>query len=108
MESNPRKEPAMPTSPADPAEPAEPAAICDIAVLGAGPAGLAASIAAARAGARTALVDSAARVGGQYWRHREGDSGAGHHHWPGLRGRGDAACGLDRRALLAGPPGWHV
>jgi NADPH-dependent 2,4-dienoyl-CoA reductase/sulfur reductase-like enzyme len=98
----------VPTSPAEPAVPAEPAAICDIAVLGAGPAGLAASIAAARAGARTALVDSAARVGGQYWRHREGDSGAGHHHWPVLRGLRDAACGLDRLDLLAGHAVWHV
>jgi NADPH-dependent 2,4-dienoyl-CoA reductase/sulfur reductase-like enzyme len=47
----------------------------DIAVLGAGPAGLAAAAAAHRAGARVTLVDSASRVGGQYWRHRAGDDG---------------------------------
>lgn len=44
----------------------------DIAVLGAGPAGLAAAVAAHRAGAHVTLVDSGPRVGGQYWRHRTG------------------------------------
>lgn len=46
--------------------------VTDLAVLGAGPAGLAAAAAAHRAGARVTLVDSGARVGGQYWRHRDG------------------------------------
>jgi NADPH-dependent 2,4-dienoyl-CoA reductase/sulfur reductase-like enzyme len=45
----------------------------DIAVLGAGPAGLAAAAAAHRAGARVTLVDANPRVGGQYWRHRPGE-----------------------------------
>jgi NADPH-dependent 2,4-dienoyl-CoA reductase/sulfur reductase-like enzyme len=92
----------MPTSPADSDTG------CDVAVLGAGPAGLAASVAAARAGARTALVDSAARVGGQYWRHREGDSGAGQHQWAALRALRAAAYGLDRLDFLAGHAVWHV
>lgn len=91
----------MPTSPAEPV-------VCDIAVLGAGPAGLAASVAAARAGARTALVDLAPRVGGQYWRHREGDSGAGHHQWAVLRALRAAAGSLDRLDFLAGHAVWHV
>ncbi|MGB3441280.1 MAG: FAD/NAD(P)-binding oxidoreductase, partial [Actinophytocola sp.] len=39
-----------------------------------GPAGLAAATAARRAGARVVLLDSGTRVGGQYWRHREGHS----------------------------------
>jgi NADPH-dependent 2,4-dienoyl-CoA reductase/sulfur reductase-like enzyme len=47
----------------------------DIAVLGAGPAGLAAAAVAHRAGARVTLVDSAPRAGGQYWRHRPGGTG---------------------------------
>lgn len=58
-----------------------PTSRADIAVLGAGPTGLAAAVAAHRAGARVTLLDAAARVGGQYWRHRDGDDGAGHHLW---------------------------
>ena len=42
----------------------------DIAVVGAGPAGLAAASAAANAGVSVALVDAAPRPGGQFWRHR--------------------------------------
>jgi NADPH-dependent 2,4-dienoyl-CoA reductase/sulfur reductase-like enzyme len=61
-----------------------PTSRADIAVLGAGPAGLAAAVAAHRAGARVTLLDGAARVGGQYWRHRDGDNGAGHHLWSTL------------------------
>jgi NADPH-dependent 2,4-dienoyl-CoA reductase/sulfur reductase-like enzyme len=42
----------------------------DVAVVGAGPAGLAAAAAAARAGASVTLIDAAPRPGGQFWRHR--------------------------------------
>lgn len=56
----------------------------DAAVLGAGPAGLAAAVAAHRAGARVTLVDSGRRVGGQYWRHRDADDGRGHRLWSTL------------------------
>lgn len=52
----------------------------DVAVVGAGPAGLAAAVTAARAGCRVALLDSAPRMGGQYWRHHD-DEGAGHRAW---------------------------
>ena len=41
-----------------------------IIVIGAGPAGLAAAEAAARNGSDVAILDSARRKGGQYWRHR--------------------------------------
>lgn len=41
----------------------------DVAVVGAGPAGLAAAGQAAAAGARVLLVDAGAQFGGQYWRH---------------------------------------
>jgi NADPH-dependent 2,4-dienoyl-CoA reductase/sulfur reductase-like enzyme len=44
----------------------------DLAVIGAGPAGLAAAAAARRAGAGVALLDSGTRAGGQFWRHRDG------------------------------------
>jgi len=42
----------------------------DIAVVGAGPAGIAAAVAAAGAGKRVCLLDAAPRPGGQVWRHR--------------------------------------
>lgn len=41
----------------------------DIAVIGAGPAGLAAATAAAGEGRRVVLIDSQPRAGGQVWRH---------------------------------------
>ncbi|HVQ97088.1 MAG TPA: FAD-dependent oxidoreductase [Mycobacteriales bacterium] len=44
------------------------AAACDVAVIGAGAAGLRAAAAAARAGAATVLIDSSERAGGQYFR----------------------------------------
>ncbi|MCC7104133.1 MAG: FAD-dependent oxidoreductase, partial [Chloroflexi bacterium] len=40
----------------------------DVAVVGAGPAGLAAAIAAARAGARVTVLDEYPRPGGQYFK----------------------------------------
>jgi D-hydroxyproline dehydrogenase subunit alpha len=40
-----------------------------LAVIGAGPAGLAAAVQAAAAGLPTTIIDAGARVGGQYWRH---------------------------------------
>ncbi len=51
----------------------------DVAVLGAGPAGLAAAAAAADAGSRVALIDASVLVGGQYWRHRPADTGGVRH-----------------------------
>ncbi|MFG3700480.1 NAD(P)/FAD-dependent oxidoreductase [Micromonospora sp. NPDC047620] len=53
----------------------------DVVVVGAGPAGLAAAAAAAQAGCRVAVLDAAARPGGQFWRHRSDAGGDGHHHW---------------------------
>jgi NADPH-dependent 2,4-dienoyl-CoA reductase/sulfur reductase-like enzyme len=91
--SNRRKGPVVVTSSAE----------YDIAVLGAGPAGLASAASASRAGAKVALVDSAGRVGGQYWRHREGDSGRGHHSWRTLVRLRDAV-----PDFLAGRAIWHV
>ena len=41
----------------------------DVAVVGAGPAGLAAAAVAAESGARVRLIDSGGRPGGQIWRH---------------------------------------
>lgn len=44
----------------------------DVAVVGAGPAGLAAAAHAAAAGKRVVLLDAAAEAGGQIWRHAAG------------------------------------
>lgn len=41
----------------------------DVVIIGAGPAGMAAAVAASNHGARTLVVDSAPRIGGQFWRH---------------------------------------
>ncbi|MDE1179671.1 FAD-dependent oxidoreductase, partial [Paraburkholderia sp.] len=41
----------------------------DVVVIGAGPAGLHAAWAAARHGARVAILDDNPRAGGQIWRH---------------------------------------
>ena len=40
-----------------------------IAIIGGGPAGLAAALAAADAGAKVVIIESGPRLGGQYWRH---------------------------------------
>ena len=40
----------------------------DVAIVGAGPAGLAAAVTCARAGLRVCLIDRGASLGGQYWR----------------------------------------
>ena len=46
----------------------EPRLMTDVVVIGAGPAGIAAAVHAAEAGARTLLLDEQARPGGQVWR----------------------------------------
>jgi NADPH-dependent 2,4-dienoyl-CoA reductase/sulfur reductase-like enzyme len=51
-----------------------------VAIVGAGPAGLAAAVAAASSGARVVLVDAGAQLGGQYWRQGAGGLRAGLHH----------------------------
>ena len=57
----------------------------DVAIVGAGPAGLAASIEAAKAGARTALIDENNRPGGQLFKQIHKFFGA-KEHYAGVRG----------------------
>lgn len=86
----------------------------DVAIVGAGPAGLAAAVAAAESGAAVVLVDAAAQPGGQFWRHRpEGvvqeRDGRGHHGWKtylDLRARFDAGCDSGRITYLPGLQVW--
>ena len=95
----------MPTSPAE--RPAAPVVV-DVAVIGAGPAGLAAAGSAAAGGARVALVDSNARPGGQYWRHRDADEGTQHAGWPDFQRLRAAAEHADRLTIHYGAAVWHV
>ncbi|MEU1372620.1 NAD(P)/FAD-dependent oxidoreductase [Streptomyces triculaminicus] len=71
----------------------------DLAVLGAGPAGIAGAVAASEAGLSVALLDASDQTGGQYFRHpastlRARRPHALHHDWPAfarLRGRLEAS-----------------
>ncbi|MFD9392461.1 FAD-dependent oxidoreductase [Streptomyces sp. NPDC060000] len=70
-----------------------------LAVIGAGPAGLAAALAASARGVRVVLIDSAAAAGGQFYRQPAPGLGAGrpqalHHQWRTWRRLG---AGLDDR-----------
>ncbi|MEV8147708.1 NAD(P)/FAD-dependent oxidoreductase [Arthrobacter sp. NPDC080073] len=86
----------------------------DVAVVGAGPAGLAAAVSAAETGAAVVLVDAGAQPGGQFWRHRPETvvpvpDGRGHHGWRSyldLRSRFDAARGQGRVTYLPGLQVW--
>ncbi|MQS11509.1 FAD-binding protein [Streptomyces kaniharaensis] len=77
----------MPTSPSD-------ASTYDLAVIGAGPAGLAAAVTAADLGLRCALLDAGRQTGGQYYRHPASGLGAArpdrlHHGWSVYTGLAD-------------------
>ncbi|OKI74107.1 FAD/NAD(P)-dependent oxidoreductase [Micromonospora sp. CB01531] len=88
----------------------------DVAVVGAGPAGLAAAVEAAEAGLGVALIDTAGQPGGQYWRHYDEkharpDDSAGHHGWPvftRLRDRMYALRAAGRIRYLPGHQVWLV
>ena len=65
-----------------------------VAVVGAGPAGLTAAVHAAAGGLSVVVIDAGARPGGQYWRHHGpglgADERAGHHDWRAFAALRDA------------------
>ncbi|GAA3167409.1 MULTISPECIES: NAD(P)/FAD-dependent oxidoreductase [Streptomyces] len=104
----------MPHSGADRRPPA--AHRADLAVVGAGPAGLAAAVTAADHGLDVVLLDAAATPGGQYYRSPAGGLGATrpealHHDWPvfaALSARLTAHRGSGAIRHLAGHHVWTV
>lgn len=88
----------------------------ELAVIGAGPAGLAAAIAAADAGLRVALIDGAADAGGQFYRQTARQLHArrperlyhGWSEWESLQDRLAAHRESERITFLAERHVWHV
>lgn len=88
----------------------------DVAVIGAGPAGLAAVVAAVERGAHVAVLDAGAQPGGQFWRHRPetvvpDPDGHGHHGWNtyvDLRTRFEAARSAGQLHYLPNTQVWMV
>ncbi|MEU2393865.1 NAD(P)/FAD-dependent oxidoreductase [Streptomyces sp. NPDC007369] len=102
----------MPTSPSD-----SPAAAgrdtADLAVVGAGPAGLAAAVAAAGFGLRVTLLDAGERTGGQFYRHPAPGLGAArpealHHGWAAFAARDAALRAHAAAGRITHLPSHHV
>ncbi|WP_371676186.1 NAD(P)/FAD-dependent oxidoreductase [Streptomyces sp. NBC_01276] len=104
----------MPTSPSDrAAHAAVPAPPADLAVVGAGPAGLAAAVTAARLGLRVTLLDAGERPGGQFYRHPAPGLGALrpqalHHDWRAFTAREAALRAHVAAGRIAHHPFHHV
>ncbi len=81
---------------------------CDVLVVGAGPAGLAAALAAVDAGARVELLDGYLRAGGQYWRHGAGGPHHARRRWSALTTRLAAATAAGLLRHRQGAQVWRV
>ncbi|WP_029144331.1 FAD-dependent oxidoreductase [Microbacterium luticocti] len=83
-----------------------------VAVLGAGPAGLAAAHAALAAGAHVVVLDEGERIGGQFWRHHDRLTRPGlQHQWARftrLRDTLDTAAAAGAASVLTSTSVWHV
>ncbi|HET9657723.1 MAG TPA: NAD(P)/FAD-dependent oxidoreductase [Kineosporiaceae bacterium] len=88
----------------------------DVAVIGGGPAGVAAAVTAAEAGAGVVLVDGAPRLGGQYYRRPPAGSeqlsrGRRRHRWrafDGLEARLEELVAAGRLQVLPGTTVWSA
>ncbi|MEW2630108.1 FAD-dependent oxidoreductase [Streptomyces sp. NPDC048389] len=97
----------MPTSPSDPT------GLTDLAVVGAGPAGLAAAVTAADLGLNVTVLDAAERPGGQYYRHPAPALGATrpealHHDWAVFATREAALWAHESEGRITYLPNHHV
>jgi NADPH-dependent 2,4-dienoyl-CoA reductase/sulfur reductase-like enzyme len=83
---------------------------CDVAVVGAGPAGAAAAVTAAWSGASVVLVDAEARPGGQYWRHGPDGAQPAEHlrQWHDLRRRLEQSLASGRLVHLSRTRVWRA
>ncbi|MGP3689032.1 NAD(P)/FAD-dependent oxidoreductase [Streptomyces sp. IBSNAI002] len=104
----------MPTSPSDRADPERTGpAPADLAIVGAGPAGLAAAVTAAGLGLRVVVLDTGERPGGQFYRHPAPGLGAArpealHHAWPEFATREAALRALESAGRITYLPLHHV
>nr|MDT0521774.1 FAD/NAD(P)-binding oxidoreductase [Streptomyces sp. DSM 41633] len=85
----------------------------DLAVVGAGPAGLAAAVTAAGLGLRVTVLDAGDRPGGQYYRHPAPGLGAArpealHHGWPDFARREAALRAHESAGRITYLPLHHV
>ena len=82
---------------------------CDVAVVGAGPAGLTAAVEAAAAGCTVQVLDLGERPGGQYWRWGPPTAdGRFHHGWAAFTVLRDRFAALQASGRIAYRPGHAV
>jgi len=84
-----------------------------VAIIGGGPAGLAAALAALDGGASVILIDSARDLGGQYWRsmprsRRAADEARLHHGWSRFVAARDRVESSDACEVLTGAQVWSI
>jgi NADPH-dependent 2,4-dienoyl-CoA reductase/sulfur reductase-like enzyme len=84
-----------------------------VAIVGAGPAGLSAAVAALKAGATVTLLDSSNSLGGQFWRHLPSTRPAAresrlHHEWDAYLGLSSAVMRNPRCEILTGAQVWAI
>jgi len=81
--------------------------LADVAVVGAGPAGIAAATIAAEAGKRVFLIDEGIGAGGQIWRHRPGKPPDRARAWLSRLER-SGAVRVPRTAVFSAAPGFSL